>query len=157
MRSKTHIWPTTKVFIDPDSKPQIKMLRGRLEVTVRQRSPEKIRELLHQWYKVRARDVFERRLMALLPKLLWLTEPPTLRLQTMQTQWGSCSTKGTITLNPQLVKAPRDCIDYVILHECCHLVEHNHSERFYRLIGQVMPEWESIKLRLDGLAGRIFC
>lgn len=74
-----------------------------------------------------------------------------------RTLWGSCSASGKITLNPQLVKAPRDCIDYVILHECCHLMEHNHSERFYRLMGQVMPEWEDVKKRLDGLVGRIFC
>lgn len=55
-------------------------------------------------------------------------------------------------LNPHLVKAPRDCIDYVILHELCHIEEHNHSERFYRLLGQVMPEWRRVKEELDGMA-----
>ncbi len=63
----------------------------------------------------------------------------------MQTQWGSCSPNGRITLNPLLVKAPRECIDYVILHELCHIAEHNHSERFYRLLSQVMPKWEKTK------------
>lgn len=69
---------------------------------------------------------------------------------------GSCSPNGRLTLNPNLVKAPRECIDYVILHELCHLAEHNHSERFYRLMGQVMPDWEKTKKRLDGMAGMIF-
>lgn len=55
---------------------------------------------------------------------------------------GQCSPNGRITLNPHLVKAPRECIDYVVLHELCHIAEHNHSERFYRLMGQVMPQWE---------------
>ena len=73
----------------------------------------------------------------------------------MQTQWGSCSPAGRITLNPHLVKAPRDCIDYVILHELCHLAEHNHSERFYRLMQQVMPQWGKIKQRLDGMAASL--
>ncbi|MEJ2632642.1 MAG: M48 family metallopeptidase [Acidihalobacter sp.] len=65
-----------------------------------------------------------------------------MRLLAMKTQWGSCSPRGTLTMNPHLVKAPRECIDYVLLHELCHLAEHNHSDRFYRLMGQVMPRWD---------------
>ena len=145
-----------KVFVSPKDKPQVKMLRGRLEVTVREKSPEQVKALLAHWYKVRAQEVFGRRLHTLLPQLLWISVPPKLRLQSMRTQWGSCSAKGTITLNPLLVKAPRECIDYVIIHECCHLAEHNHSERFYRLVGDVMPDWEEVKERLDALAGVIF-
>jgi predicted metal-dependent hydrolase len=54
-----------------------------------------------------------------------------------------------LTLNPHLVKAPRDCIDYVLLHELCHIAEHNHGERFYRLLSQVLPNWATVKKRLD--------
>jgi len=70
----------------------------------------------------------------------------------MRTQWGSCSPGGVILLNPHLVKAPRQCIDYVISHELCHLQEHNHSRRYYRLLGKIMPSWEGVKARLDGMA-----
>ncbi len=70
----------------------------------------------------------------------------------MKTQWGSCSPAGTILLNPHLVKAPRECIDYVISHELCHLKEHNHSPRYYRLLAKIMPSWEAVKTRLDGMA-----
>jgi hypothetical protein len=70
----------------------------------------------------------------------------------MQKQWGSCSPEGRITLNPNLVKAKRDCVDYVILHELCHLAEHNHSEHFYRLMAQVMPNWQVVKKELDDRA-----
>jgi predicted metal-dependent hydrolase len=73
----------------------------------------------------------------------------------MHTQWGSCSPQGRIILNPHLVKAAHDCIDYVILHELCHLAEHNHSERFYRLMNQVMPQWEKVKERLDVMASSL--
>ncbi|ATZ12634.1 hypothetical protein EHW99_3037 [Erwinia amylovora] len=53
---------------------------------------------------------------------------------------------------PQPGEGAPGCIDYVILHELCHLAEHNHSERFYRLMAQVMPQWRTIKVRLDEMA-----
>ncbi|QDX99416.1 M48 family peptidase [Pectobacterium carotovorum subsp. carotovorum] len=145
-----------KVLEEPAGTQGVKMLRGKLEVTLHQRDAGKVRQLLTNWYKTRAKEVFARRLDAMLEQTLWVSERPQLRLLTMQTQWGSCSPNGRLTLNPYLVKAPRECIDYVILHELCHIAEHNHSERFYRLMGQVMPEWEIVKIRLDGMAGVIF-
>ncbi|AVT50132.1 metal-dependent hydrolase [Shewanella baltica] len=144
-----------KVVEDPNSVQGVKLLRGKLEVSVRIKSYEKVKELLKDWYKARAKETFAKRLDAVLEQTLWVSERPPLHIQTMQTQWGSCSPSGRITLNPYLVKAPRDCIDYVVLHELCHLAEFNHSEKFYRLMGQVMPKWEKIKERLDGMANVI--
>lgn len=144
-----------KVHVEPDQVQGVKLLRGKLEVSVRASDATRVKNLLNDWYKIRAREVFARRLDVLLEQALWVQERPPIRILTMQTQWGSCSPNGRITLNPHLVKAPRDCIDYVILHELCHIAEHNHSERFYRLLSQVMPNWEETKERLDGLASRI--
>lgn len=144
-----------KVIEAPNSVQGVKLLRGKLEVSVRIKNAEKVRELLTDWYKARAKETFAKRLDAVLEHALWVTERPPLRIQTMQTQWGSCSPNGRITLNPYLVKAPRECIDYVVLHELCHLAEFNHSERFYRLMAQVMPHWEKVKERLDGMANVI--
>jgi predicted metal-dependent hydrolase len=144
-----------KVIENPVDKPAVKLLRGKIEVTVREKSAGKIQTLLADWYNARAKEVFARRLEGMLEQALWVSEKPPLRVLTMQTQWGSCSPAGRLMLNPHLVKAPRDCIDYVILHELCHLAEHNHSERFYRLMGQVMPNWEKVKGRLDGMANSL--
>lgn len=141
-----------KVIEVPDEVQGVKLLRGKLEVLTRQKSPFKVKQLLNDWYKARAKEVFSKRLDAMLAQALWVSETPPIRVLTMQTQWGSCSSSGRLTLNPHLVKAPRECIDYVILHELCHIAEHNHSERFYRLMKQVMPNWEATKARLDGLA-----
>lgn len=145
-----------KVAVDAAAPRSVKLLRGQLHVSVRAKDPKRVRLALDEWYKTRAKDVFHKRLAAVLEQALWVAERPPLRVLTMQTQWGSCSPKGRITLNPLLVKAPRDCIDYVILHELCHIAEHNHSERFYRLMGQVMPDWAKVKQRLDAMAGRLF-
>ncbi|OOV88793.1 M48 family metallopeptidase [Oceanospirillum linum] len=139
--------------IETSEQPQgVKLLRGKLEVTVRQKSPQKVQQLLNDWYKARARELFAKRMNDLLEQTLWVSGKPPIRILTMKTRWGSCSPNGRITLNPHLVKAPRECIDYVILHELCHIAEHNHSERFYRLMKQVMPQWEKTKERLDGMA-----
>ncbi len=141
-----------KVKQDSKHPPEVKLLRGVLEVKTKSSDPKKIKSLLFSWYKERAREVFDRRLDEVMSQTLWVKEKPPIKLLSMQTQWGSCSPKGQLTLNPHLVKAPRDCIDYVLLHELCHIAEHNHSEDFYRLVKQVMPNWEKVKERLDGMA-----
>ena len=88
----------------------------------------------------------------MLPKATWVQGIPSFRIMTMKKQWGSCSRQGQLMLNPHLVKASKECIDYVILHELCHIAEHNHSEKFWRLLNQVMPNWKEVKARLDDMA-----
>lgn len=144
-----------KVSSTSGNKQSVKLLRGRLEISVNDLHPAGVKAVLDSWYKERAKEVFARRLDAILDKALWVSLRPSFRTRVMQTHWGSCSPKGCLTLNPYLVKAPRECIDYVLLHELCHLAEHNHSERFYRLMNQVMPGWEAVKEKLDGMAHRI--
>lgn len=144
-----------KVIVAPELKPTVKLLRGKFEVTTTASDSDKVKALLQSWYKIRAKEVFKRRVEALLNQALWVEGIPLLRTQSMKTQWGSCSPSGRITLNPHLVKAPRSCIDYVILHELCHIAEHNHSKQFYRLMTQVMPDWEKEKSRLDRMAASL--
>lgn len=143
-----------KINPDKTSVQGVKLLRGKIEVNVKTNSPEKIKALLQDWYKDKAREVFNNRLNALLQNTQWVSAKPHIRIMRMATQWGSCSPQGQLTLNPHLVKASRECIDYVLLHELCHLAEHNHSERFYRLMGQIMPKWREIKTFLDNNANR---
>lgn len=95
-----------KVIVAPSDAQGVKMLRGKLEVTLRHKSAEKVLKLLTDWYKARAREVFAKRLSAMLEQALWVSDSPPLRILTMQTQWGSCSPNGRVTLNPNLVKAP---------------------------------------------------
>jgi predicted metal-dependent hydrolase len=67
----------------------------------------------------------------------------------MKKRWGSLSDKGTVTLNTNLIKAPKECIDYVVTHELCHLKYHDHSSEFYKLLDSVIPEWKKIKHKLE--------
>lgn len=141
-----------KVLVSADAKPGVRLWLGRLEVVVAQRDPAAVSRLLDAWYRERAREVFARRLAEVVDSVSWLRAPPPFRLLNMRTQWGSCSTKGQLVLNPQLVKASRNCVDYVLAHELCHLKEHNHSVRYYQLLGRMMPDWEVRKKELDAQA-----
>lgn len=134
----------------------VRLWRGRLEVTVPQRDAATVRRLLEAWYREHARDVFTRVLTEVAQRMrLPKTQLPRWRLLSMRTQWGSCSPKGELLLNPHLVKAPRACIEYVVAHELCHLTEHNHSPRFYRLLSAALPDWAARKTELDDLAERL--
>lgn len=141
-----------KVFKTRTHAAGVKLVGGQLRVFSPSRDVKAIKALLRDWYREHARAVFARRLDAILPTLRWLKQEPSWKLLAMKRQWGSCSPKGKLSLNPLLVKAPRDCIDYVLLHELCHLKEHNHGPRYYRLLERSLPEWRRIKARLDGMA-----
>lgn len=85
-------------------------------------------------------------------RLPWVRRVPTVAIRQMKSRWGSCSPAGRLTLNPVLIRAPREAVDYVIIHELCHLRHHNHSRAFYTLLGRYVSEWEGIKRRLDDAA-----
>lgn len=67
----------------------------------------------------------------------------------MKTRWGSCSSKGNISINLLLAKYDKKAIDYVILHELCHLKELNHSKNFWQLVKTYMPDYQEIKKLLN--------
>ena len=75
---------------------------------------------------------------------------PVLRIRDMKTRWGSClAKKGIITLNTHLIEAPRNCIEYVVMHELCHFIYPNHSKQFYGFLSMLMPDWRERKNTLD--------
>ncbi|MRS01624.1 M48 family peptidase [bacterium] len=141
-----------KVTVSPGERGIAKLVGRYLQVTSPTAEKASIKRYVKEWYRTRAQEVFVQRLSALAGQIVWLSEIPPVKLLIMRIQWGSCSPSGVVVLNPNLVKAPTECVDYVILHEVCHLKEHNHSQRFYRLLTELMPDWERRKARLDGLA-----
>jgi len=145
-----------KVVVDAGARADARMRGAFITVTTPEQAPASIKMALDAWYRQRAREMFADRLTVMAAPLRWVKRLPPTRLQFMTVQWGSCSPSGRITLNPLLVKAPRECIDYVLLHELCHLLHHNHSPNFYRTIDRYMPNWRAVKEKLDNMAEEVF-
>jgi predicted metal-dependent hydrolase len=129
----------------------VKLSRGYFLVETRHSaSPDHIRLLLNTWYLEKAEAAFHCSFDRCWPyfEQLGLTKP---RIQTrrMNKRWGSLSKGGQLTLNTDLIRAPKESIDYVITHELCHLQCHDHSSAFYRLLEKMMPDWEKRKHKLE--------
>jgi predicted metal-dependent hydrolase len=126
-------------------------LRGRfIEVVITDKT--KANELLKAWYLAHAQTRFKQYATPWIERFKqYKVEPSSIVLREMPTRWGSCTPKGKIILNPELIKAPKGCIEYVIVHELCHLVHHDHTQKFFDLQAKEMPDWEKWKMRLEML------
>lgn len=134
-----------------EARPSVSLDHKRITLTVRPGSDvTKRAAVLHEWHKSL--------LHAVVPALIKKWEPK-LRvkvsgyfLQRMKTKWGSCNHRaGHIRLNTELVKKPKDLLEYVIVHEMAHLVEPTHSERFMLLLDKHYPTWREARAELNAL------
>jgi predicted metal-dependent hydrolase len=106
--------------------------------------------LLNHFYRLEAHQDFPLRLQQLTP--LFASEgmnAPKLVIREMTKRWGSYTPNGNLVLNLDLIRAPVQCIDYVIVHELAHAFEPDHGPRWRRLMDKVMPDWRERKQRLE--------
>ncbi len=113
-----------------------------------------IKNLLESWYRDKAEYHFEKVFEEIWQKFkrmnkLSVNDKPKLKIRKMAKRWGSLSKSGNLTLNPNLIKSPKECIEYVIIHELCHLIHFNHSKDFYLLLDRFLPDWMKRKHRLE--------
>lgn len=139
-----------RLKIIPGKTDMIKLKGKFIEITTADKS--NVKDLMHAWYLKLAHVKFDIIAQSLISKFKkYDVEPSTIVLRNMPTRWGSCTPKGKIILNPELIKAPRGCIEYVITHELCHLIHHDHTRKFLDLQTKVMPDWEKWKGKLERL------
>lgn len=126
-------------------------LKGRfIEVTTNEKGRTK--QLVSDWYLQNAKAKFHSIAQPLIEKFRkHKVEPTSIVFRDMPTRWGSCTPKGKIILNPELIKAPKGCIEYVIIHELCHLIHHDHTQKFIDLQTKEMRDWEKWKTKLEKL------
>ena len=129
----------------------VKLRRGFFLITAKGGADSaKIKNMLESWYaahgQAKIRECFEECWQDLKKSLL---PKPILQFRKMKTRWGSLAKMGTLTINPDLIRAPKGCIEYVLVHELCHLKYDDHGTGFYKLLKQKMPDWEKRKQKLE--------
>lgn len=131
----------------------VKLMRGYFFITVRDKSDTaRVAALLNEWYRHHAHRVFRERLDICFERMRFLKLAyPELEIRRMEKRWGSCTPQGKILLNLNLIQVSKPYIDYVIVHELCHLKEHHHGAAFYRLLDRVMPDWRTRREQLNAL------
>jgi predicted metal-dependent hydrolase len=141
-----------RLKLSTDKVDQVRLWQGRLEViTITPQDQQRVASLIEAWYLDRAMKVFQARYQQCtqLVSPYGIVHNRGFELRAMPKRWGSCTPRGKIFLNPLLISAPKDCIDYVIIHELCHVRIHNHSPRFYRLLEAILPNWKTHKNHLN--------
>ena len=107
-------------------------------------------QLLQNWYTGHARVFIQNRAALFVDRIIELgAKTPEIKYRRMNKRWGSCTPSGVIIFNTELIKAPTRCIDYVVLHELCHLVHEGHSAKFYHLLDVLMLDCKKRKERLE--------
>jgi predicted metal-dependent hydrolase len=131
----------------------VRLIGGHLEVTIQDReNSHRVRDLVDSWYRKRAQARLSDRFAVILTSFrLPEKRRPRLQIRVMQRRWGSHKAGKTITLNPNLIRAPTRCIEYVITHELCHVVQPHHDASFFRLLAKRMPDWRERKTQLERL------
>jgi predicted metal-dependent hydrolase len=152
-RESHYLWGRRYLMViaEADAKPVVKRSHRQLTLQVRPgSSPEKRAAVVHDWHKAL--------LHALVPALIdkWAAKMGVqvfgYYLQRMKTKWGSCNpAKRHIRLNTELVKKPKDLLEYVVVHELVHLLEPNHSERFVEILQHHYPTWRDARAELNEL------
>lgn len=107
-----------------------------------------IEQAVMQWYRHEAMRLFAECAAHFAPLLHVM--PREIKLSNARTQWGSCTARGTLRFNWQLVRMPQHLVDYVVVHELAHLVEMNHSAAFWRVVQSVCPDHARLRKELRG-------
>ncbi len=154
VRRETHyLWGRRHLLsvVERDEKPSVTLDHRRIVLSVRPGSDRAKREtVMHEWHKSLLHQV--------VPPLIKKWEPRLkvrvsgYYLQRMKTKWGGCNHRtGTIRLNTELVKKPKDLLDYVVVHEMVHLIEPTHGNRFVETLSKQYPGWREARRDLNEL------
>ncbi|WP_282137190.1 M48 family metallopeptidase [Rossellomorea aquimaris] len=111
-----------------------------LHIQVKELEDERIQQALKRFYYKQCKAMVEKSIAV--HQRHFKTKPRSIRITDSQTTWGTCDGRRQLTFNWKLAMAPRDVIDYVVVHEMCHMVHLNHDRSFWRLVGKIVPDYK---------------
>ncbi len=155
-RESHYLWGRRYLLkvVEKDAPPNVELKHSKMVLQIRPGTDDEKRQaILDGWYRERLKEA--------VPRLIAKWEPlmgvkvARLFVQKMKTKWGSCNGRSrNIRLNTELTKKPRECLEYIVVHEMVHLLESTHSRRFIALIDQFMPKWQFYRDELNRLPVR---
>jgi hypothetical protein len=130
----------------------IKLVQGRLAISVPKGSSQSklVKYALTSWLRTRAELKLREKLIRYSP--IVGVETNGYKVKSFQSRWGSCTPRGRVDFNWKIIMAPNRVVDYVVVHELCHLKQHDHSPQFWKLVESIMPDYLESKewLRVNG-------
>ena len=141
-----HVQPHARI-----KKPHVSYYKGIFIVNLKEgltdsQRKNTIKKLMTAWFKERARLIFRQRIEHF-SKILGV-RPRSMKLTNAKSRWGSCTAKGTVRISWKLIMAPIEILDYVIVHELCHIKRRDHSNEYWKLVTSIIPNWKELRNRL---------
>jgi len=150
-RESHYVWGKRYLMTvtERDTAPSVTLKGNKMTLSVRPDAPTgKRRAILEAWYREQLKEA--------IPVLFGKWEPRLgvdvgrFYVQRMKTKWGSCNPeKSSIRLNTEIARKPRECLEYLVVHEMAHLIEHTHGERFIELMNAHLPNWRTLRDQLN--------
>ena len=136
-----YLGKTYRLKVVQGAEQSLKLQAGRLVATITSRDNQTsdVKNLLIDWYQRHA-DLRLREKVERLAPIVGV-KPSSIVVKGYKSRWGSCSSKGDISFNWRIIAAPHRIVDYVVIHELCHMLEHNHSPKFWRHVERHEPDW----------------
>lgn len=143
--SLSYLGKNYRLKVVSGANPSIKFENGDLVVTTSEREQQQntVKHLLENWFKTRA-EILLRAKTERFSKIIKVS-PRSVFVGNYKSRWGACSSKGDITYNWKIILAPHRIVDYLVVHELCHLLEHNHSPRYWRHVERYVPDWRDCR------------
>jgi len=148
--SLTYLGKNYRLKVIASSKCSVKLISGYIEVFTPKKSPNKIKELLTQWYIdhaiKRLKDKTDR-----YANIIGVS-PITVSVRDYKSKWGSCSSDGKISYNWRIIMSPHRIVDYIVIHELCHMLEHNHLKDFWQHVSSNCHDYKECRdwLKING-------
>ncbi|MGI6452102.1 MAG: M48 family metallopeptidase [Syntrophomonadaceae bacterium] len=144
-----------QISIDKELKqPIVTLLQGEFTVFTASRNEEPVKKAMESWYRSKATEQINERIKYYEPRVG--VKPTRITVKEQKKRWGSCSSKGNLNFNWKAIMAPPSVLDYIIVHELCHLIHYNHSREFWNLVGSILPNYKTQQAWLKENGARLY-